>query len=313
MRPLAGPALILAALLAGLPASAQEAPGIIGANVKRYADGVIGLMGYSAIPDGTVSSVSIDQGSTGNPNLTLYQLGAGMTFSRAFPIYLEGFIAGARYDPSFVFSNGQEQRTLPTRWNSVSGTGGIGWDFFVTENLALRPILNVSLGYILSDLKAAQDIFSFRNDADVDFLDGGDLLAGGLGGSLMLDYELVRPAYEVDVELRYTSMFLTSLGGSTAVKGTSEASALNLWSRLRVPSGVEVFGRPLRLVGEAAHSWFFGDQVAILGAEQMSTLGAGIEFDLSATNDFVSRLRIVGRYSFGEDLTGFAVGLAVSF
>lgn len=313
MRPIGCPALILAALLAAPPLAAQEAPGIVGASVQRYVDGVIGLLGYSTIPDGTVSSVSIDQAATDNPNLSLFQLGAGMTFDRDVPIYLEGFIAGARYDPSFVFSDGTDQRRLPTKWNSVSATGGIGWDFYLTENLALRPILNVSLGYVVSDLKAAQAIINIRNDTDFQFLDGGDMLAGGLGGALMLDYELVRPDYELDAELRYSNMLLTSLGGTESVRGNAQASALNLWTRARIPSGFAVFDRPLRLVGEFAHSWFFGDQVAILGAEQMSTLGAGIEFDLSATNELISRLRIVGRYSFGEAMNGFAVGLAVSF
>ena len=47
--------------------------------------------------------------------------------------------------------------------------------------------------------------------------------AYGLGGSLMLDYELKRPEYEVDVEARYTNIKLQTFGGtSEGVKGSAD-------------------------------------------------------------------------------------------
>jgi len=40
----------------------------------------------------------------------------------------------------------------------------------------------------------------------------------------------------------------------------------------------------------------------------MTQLGAGLELDISAT-----RLRLIGRYRFGENVTGWSIGLGVSF
>jgi hypothetical protein len=46
------------------------------------------------------------------------------------------------------------------------------------------------------------------------FLENGRLNAYGLGGSLMLDYERYRPENEIDVELRYTHIYLQSFASS---------------------------------------------------------------------------------------------------
>ena len=45
----------------------------------------------------------------------------------------------------------------------------------------------------------------------------------------------------------------------------------------------------------------------------LTTVGAGLELDSSAYNVFITRTRLVGRYVFGNNVSGFSVGLAVSF
>jgi hypothetical protein len=87
-------------------------------------------------------------------------------------------------------------------------SGGVGWDFYVTPNLKIRPIFNFALGQVASDLSLAARYLEFKFDRSFDFLNGGQLNAYGLGGSLMVDYELVRPEYEIDVEWRYTNIRL---------------------------------------------------------------------------------------------------------
>ena len=57
-----------------------------------------------------------------------------------------------RYDPTFIASNGQETRNIPLKWNAASVTGGIGWDFPITENIVFRPIFNFALGQVASDI-----------------------------------------------------------------------------------------------------------------------------------------------------------------
>ncbi|PTN49513.1 hypothetical protein DAI43_22995, partial [Achromobacter xylosoxidans] len=164
-----------------------------------------------------------------------------------------------------------------------------------------------------SDLRAASWYVGQQTGKDISFLDKGSLNAYGLGGSLMLDYEHYRPGYEVDVELRYSDMRLQSFNSSAAVEGHATAQSANLWARYRAPTGFVVLQRPLRYVLELTHSEFLGDQRGILGFDRLTSVGAGLELDSSAYDVIITRTRLVGRYVFGTNVSGFSVGLAVSF
>ena len=285
-------------------------------DLQKRANGVLALMSYSIVPDITTSSLSIGSGGAGvqgSSDFFMTQLGGGDTISDSVPIYLEGVLAASRYDPTFIATQGAETRKVPTKWNSISATGGIGWDFKLTDELKLRPIFNFALGNVTSDLRAASWYIGRKTDRDIDFLDRGSLNAYGLGGSVMLDWEHYRPGYEIDVELRYSDIRLKSFASSAAVQGTASARSANLWARYRAPTGITLLDRPLRYVLELTHSEFLGDQRGVLGFDRLTSLGAGLELDSSAYNVIVTRTRLVGRYVFGTNVSGFSVGLAVSF
>ncbi len=305
----------LAVALAIPPAVAQVRPyRITGSNIQKAANGVLSLMSYSAIPDITSSSLSISSDATGNPDLLMSQVGGGFTWSREAPIYLEGAAAYSRYDPSFVATDGTETRSVPVKWTSLSGTGGIGWDFPIADHLVLRPIFNFSLGTVASDLTVARAFLENKLDHDIAFLDGGTLNAYGLGGSLMLDYEAAYESHETDIEARITNLTLRSFNNtSEAVQGSSNSTTANIWARYRAPTPWRLMDRPVRYVLECAHSEYFGDQRGALGFVRLSQVGAGIEFDSSAYDIIVTRTRLVARYVFGDGVGGMSVGFAVSF
>ena len=271
------------------------------------------IMGYSLTPDVTTGSLSISNQSTGNPGLSMVSLGGGDVVSQSFPLYLEGTLALSRYDPTFAAATGTGAAPLPVRWNSISGTGGIGWNFPLTERLKLRPIFNFSLGHVESDLSLAGRVLQQRSGREFEFLQRGRLNALGLGGSVMIDYEDYRTEREIDAEFRYTNIVLQSFHSSQAVEGRASAQSTSLWLRQRTPTGFTVFDRPLRSVVELAHTQFLSDLRGALGFQWLSSVGAGVEIDASKYDIFVSRLRIMGRYQFGDNVRGWSIGVAVSF
>jgi hypothetical protein len=314
--------LILLCLTFAMRAEAQNngrvITGIPGYSLQQAADGVLGLLGYNVIPDVTASSLSISRGGQTDTGLQTTQFGLGFTVDPDFPLYLEGFLGYSRYDPRFVFSEGAQKSVLPTRWNNVSGTIGVGWDFPIIEGLVFRPILNASLGHVETDVSLIGRLLELKFNRELAFLDRGRMNAYGLGGSLMLDLNIQRPGYEVDLELRYTDIRLSTFGDtSTLVRGESEAKTANVWGRVRWPMDAEMFGRPLRWVVDFSHSRFFGDQVA-LGFDHLTKVGGGIEmnvgrYELGVWDFNMQTIRIVGRYLFGNNVSGASVGLAVSF
>jgi hypothetical protein len=284
---------------------------LVGGDLQKRVNGVLALMGYMLTPDITTGSLAISNAATGNPDFAMTTAGGGFTVSKAFPLYLEGTLGYSRYDPTFVASNGQAQGSVAAKWEAYSATGGVGWDFPVVEELVFRPIFNFSYGRVDSNVSGAGQTGA---GAEFDFLANGRLDAYGLGGSLGLDYERYRPENEIDVELRYTNIYLRSFGGSsTAVQGSADSQSVSLWARWRAPTGMTLLERPLRYVLEFAHTTFLGDLDGALGFNYLSSVGTGIELDSSARDVGVTRTRLMARYKAGEHARGWSVGLAVNF
>lgn len=282
--------------------------------IQQSVNAVLGIMGFSVVPDVTSGSVSIDNNTTSNPEIFMTNLAGGATLSKSFPLYLEGGLAYSRYNPKYVVNEGPNQTNLQLKWNSILLSGGVGWDIPIAKNWVIRPIFNVSLGHMESDLSIAGRVIGEQTGINLKFLDGGRMNAYGLGGSLMLDYEDYTPERDIDLEWRYSNIQLKSFDTPSAISGTSDSIASSLYARWRAPlAGITLLNRPVRYVLEGAHTTYLGDQRGILGFNNLSSLGLGIELDSSAYNVFVTRTRLVGRYMFGHNVSGFTIGLAMSF
>lgn len=283
-------------------------------NLQQQVNAIVALTGYTLTPDVTTGSISISNDSAGNPDLGMTSVGGGFTLSNSFPLYLEGTAGVSRYDPTFVLSDGQEERTVPVKWNSISATLGIGWDFYLTDYLIFRPILNGSIGSVASDASLLGSYLEYQTGSELDFLLDGQLNTYGVGGTLMLDVEDYTPDREIDIELRYTDIALKSYSDtSQVVEGNADATTLSLWSRWRAPTGLTLMDRPVRYVLEAAHTQFYGDLDGALGFDALTSVGLGFELDSSAYDIVVTRTRLVFRYKFGNNVEGTSVGLAISF
>jgi len=281
--------------------------------LKKRTDAFMTITGYSLTPDVTTGSLSITDKAGDNPNIQMISLGGGDRISANFPLYLEGTIALNRYNPTFTDGIGNSSVTVPVNWNGITGTGGIGWDFPLTDNLRIRPIANIMLGHVESDISLASRYLNNQKGIDLQFLNGGRMNAYGAGGSMMLDYEDYKPEREFDTELRYTNISINTFDTSTAVQGSANSQSLALWARARYPTPLTVLERPLRAVFEVAHTEFLGQLRGALGFDSLSSLGTGIEIDRSASDPMFSRVRLVFRYQFGQNVRGTSVGLAASF
>lgn len=281
--------------------------------LKKRTDAFMTITGYSLTPDVTTGSLSITDKGGDNQNLQMISLGGGDRISANFPLYLEGTIAFNRYNPTFTDGIGNTSITVPVNWNGITGTGGVGWDFPLTDQLRIRPIANIMLGHVESDLSIAGRIIENKTGVDLQFLNGGRMNAYGLGGSLMLDYEDYKPEREYDAELRYTNIALNTFDSSAAVQGSADSQSLGLWARARYPTPLTVLERPLRAVFEVAHTEFLGQLRGALGFDSLSSVGTGVEIDRSASDPMFSRVRLVFRYQFGQNVRGTSIGLAASF
>jgi len=286
-----------------------------GYSVQNQADGVLAILGLSVIPNETASTLYVSTSNGDGYDFRATQFGGAFTVSDNFPLYLEGFLGLARYSPTFVLAGGSEEFGIDAKWTSIAGTVGIGWDIPLTDEVALRPIANGSLGHIESDASLFGRYLGNQLNREIHFLEDGRLNAAGYGASLMLDWERYRPDYEIDVELRYSHIHLESISGSSdAVRGSADAITMGLWSRLRVPTGYRIFDAPFRAVGELSASNYMGDQRKVIDSYYLLQLGTGVEVDYAEVSWLpISRTRLMARYLIGEDVHGLSFGLGISF
>jgi hypothetical protein len=305
--------LAIGLLLAASPAPGQDLT-VIGTALQKRVEGALAMMQYTVSPDVTSSSLSISSGQGDANGLYLTQFGGGFTWSMSFPLYLEGNAAYSRYDPKFILSGGTEQRRVQAKWNTLVGTVGVGWDFPIAPELVLRPIANFTLGHVESDLSVAGRVIEGETGQDLEFLKQGRLNSMGYGGSLMLDYEHYRETHEIDIEVRLTDIYMESFGGtSEAVQGSAWAQSLGLWTRWRAPTGLRALDRPVRYVLEYAFTRYFGPDGDMLGFNNLNSIGAGLELDTSAWERWATRWRLIGRFRFGQNVSGYGVSLGISF
>ncbi|WP_353471793.1 hypothetical protein PVT71_10820 [Salipiger sp. H15] len=309
--------VLMGALSDARPGHAQPVVDLIGGSIESRASGALALLGLAAVPSETASTLTLDTGRRPDRGVDFRagQFGGGFTFSDELPLYLEGYLGWNRYDPVFLASSGTEQRRLPVNWNSFAASGAIGWDFKLSDTIALRPLLMLALGTIASDATLGAFYVGKKLDKDVNFLLDGNLTAGGLGAALVLDYNRRWDSdWEVDLTLRQNYLYLEPIWGDRDVVGSAEAITTALWSRLRVPTQETAFGRPIRAVGEFSVGHYGGDQEAIFNSPWIAQVGLGAEIDVSETGvPWVTTARAVFRYTKGENLEGYALGFAVSF
>ena len=118
---------------------------------------------------------------------------------------------------------------------------------------------------------------------------------------------------EIDIELRYTNIPIQTFDTSQGYQGSADSQSLGLWARSRIPTPFTVLDRPLRAVFELAHTEFLGNLRGALGFDSLSSVGTGLEIDRSASDPLFTRVRLMFRYQFGQNVQGTSIGIAASF
>ncbi|MCV6597369.1 MAG: hypothetical protein OIF40_09845, partial [Mangrovicoccus sp.] len=121
-RKFARPALVVAGL-AGLtmPAAAEDLEDIFGATIRRQASGALAVLGMTAVPGETTSTLFLDSGQPSDESYDFQQaqIAGGFRISQGIPVYLEGLIGYNRYDPVAILGADGAERILPLKWTSV--------------------------------------------------------------------------------------------------------------------------------------------------------------------------------------------------
>lgn len=308
-------AVLLSLFATPVQLTAQTLEDGLGLTVRDNVKGALSIMGIAAVPNESASTLVLIRNSGDTDELEFQggQIGGGFRVSEKTPLYLEGYLGFNSYDPVYVFSAGGSDSEIPSNWNSIVATGGVGWQFDLNPHWKLRPMINFSIGRVQSDSSIAAQIISDALGEELDFLSDGGLTALGYGASLVAEYNK-RWQSDIELDLRFRHMHMMIEPLDTDLTSKAEAISTSAWSRVRVPSGIRAFSKPVRYVGEFSASYLPGDQGLILDSQWLAQIGLGLEVDISETQaPVLSQVRLMTRYAVGENLEGFSFGLAISF
>lgn len=285
------------------------------AEFEDFANRALATFGLVAVANDTASFLSVTKGGGDESSFRSSQLGGGFVWSNDIPLYLEGYLGFQRYDPHFILDKPTRDLDVRANWYGLAATGGIGWDFRLSGHWSFRPIVNVSIGKITSEANIQAPIVASDSGGDLDFLTNGHITAGGLGGTLMLEYQNHQKSYDLDIRLRHSYLHLTSIGSSADISASADAITTTGWVRARIPvSGWKAFGNPVRSVWQASVTSYSGDQGEVLGIKWLAKVGAGIELDTENTElPLVKRARLLVSYAFNDDYSGYSLGIGFNF
>jgi hypothetical protein len=298
--------------LGSVPVSAQpySHPG----GAPALAHQALAAWGYLALPNRAARSVSSAKFDGSRDRLTSAQVGGGLNPYATSPLYVELYGGYQSYSPVFTLSDGATTIDAFAKWRSVAVTGGFGWDFELTDQWTLRPIVNLSYGRVEAEVSTAAPVPAPKSGPALGFLANGELNTAGYGAALELAYKLREASREYDFFLRHTEMKLETIGTST-VAVSADVSATSAWARARYPiASWTAFGRPIRSVWQAGATALHGDQATALGFDWIVTAGAGIELDIEDTPlPLVKRARLMVGVSKSEVFEAYSIGLGISF
>lgn len=292
-----------------MPALSQSGPAVS----ELAAATALAVLGVGAVPNDSLGTFNLLSASGDETDFFSTQVGGGGQLTGENPIYLEAYLGLQQYNPRrFLPQFGDE--ALDVRWSSATVTGGVGWDFDLPAGWTFRPVAHVSLGYVFSDAILPEGVLPVSRSSFEEAVQGG-LLSGGVGASVGLLQKREIGAWDVDVRFRHTHLELFPLAGDGAGSARANAIKSSAFARFkRDLTGTRVWGRPVKSVWDASVAYYWDDQADVLGTDWLATVGAGLEVETVGLDlPYVSAVRVMISYVFGDGYDGFSLGLSASF
>ncbi len=200
-------------------------------------------------------------------------------------------------------------------FNSFTALAGAGLDAPLGERTWLRPVLLG--GYS-------------RVESDTDFLGpNGDLYEAASRGiltdvkidSILLGFAValvhereIAPDTHLTTTIRYNRIDdLNYSASDSSLKSNNRFSVVTGSVEVKGPTDVTLFGRSLRWIGYGGGTWLMGRHRNALGFNSFAELGAGIELVDNTLLRGVEGITLRGSALIGGNVTGWSLGLSVTF
>jgi len=198
-------------------------------------------------------------------------------------------------------------------WATLGGLIGIGPEFIITDELKLALIIHGGLAYIRSET----DYKGVGASTSQEILDGMVFNWSGWtaswGGAMRFKWcHSLGRDYELKVVGRYDIRWTDTIDSDNYIQEfSSRIQPITLRTDLVRPTGLTIFNRRLYWRAFAGYRYFLDG--SLFGTRQTILLGGGLEYDISDIIPMVSRLNTRFGVTLGDNISGYAIGVGLSF
>lgn len=313
-------------LLSGAPAmaSAQTLRESL-ADVSRAGDIASALHTFSIF--GGVPGISAATYDSGGMHLDSYKVPVAHSFAPVESSWLGGAAPYVEFTGGYI--HGRENAIVSDRgyaaagarvtYDVVTALSGVGLDIPVLEYLGgktiIRPIFLAGYTRIESDARfsgVAAPVLAQVTRGMLTNVSLDSLLIGGAVAALH-ERDLGRQM-TLQVGLRFNQIADIGLSASDpAFNITNGFSVATASVELKGPTGFEVGSLSVRWIAFASGTWVLGQNSDALGFSRFAELGEGLEFADGQLLPGVSAVSLRGSGIVGDGVTGWSVGVKVSF
>ena len=232
-------------------------------------------------------------------------------------VYFEGSLgyADAKQSTQDIYNGSSPllQTSVTTHWRTYGAVGGLGIAYPLRNDLTFTPIVNAAIAHIENrsdyggpgaNLTAAlADGIAFNWDA----------LALTYGAAARLDWQhQLNAALRCQIIARYDLRFTDTVQtDDVSQEFFARSQLLTLRTDLFGPANMTVFKAPLDWQLTLAYRYF--PEVTLFGVRDYFEVGASVLANCGDSLPLVSALGISTTAFFGEDFTGWTIGVRMTF
>lgn len=285
-----------------------------------FANFLAGVLNVTISPDIAAANYNVEGDDGSDREMSTFKIPLGTSIDLARPgwqLLLSGNLGylQAKDELSAIITNYDLDTKFDVKWTAYTAQGGLGIKIPMTRSVYLYPHAAVAYSYLQNradypSSRAKQLLDPLFNGIVTDF----DIQSMTYSAALGMGYEETVGLVDVSLRGMFTYAYTDSFDETNEVQSIKEdTETLVVSLETRGPMGISIAGHDLRWLGQAGYTTFFGPNRDALGFSYIAQIGLGFDLDIASENALLDHIGLKGSYLFGDDMTGWQIGLAYDF
>lgn len=198
---------------------------------------------------------------------------------------------------------------------TYSALAGGGVSIPLSKGTTFRPILLLGYSRVADDSDTSgvlKEVLDASASGIIYNVEINSLITGG-AAELRHQRSLTSDT-GLEAHIRYNHVLSSVLSASdSSLEQSNDFGVLTANAEINTRTGLTLFSRDLHVLGSLGGTYFPGEQGAQLQSDFYYEVGGGVEIKENGLIQGVEGFELFGRYILGDDVTGYSIGLSLTF